>query len=482
MTGHRDFQRLVVVSNRLPVVLSRDDQGQWVVRPGEGGLVTALAPVLRDRGGIWIGWPGTEDEEAIEQVRTMTKEAGYQLLAVPLTAEDEKGYYQGFSNQTLWPLFHDLVGHCRFEPAHWQRYQEVNRRFAQIVADSTTEEDYVWVQDYHLLLVAGFLRELGVKRRLGFFLHIPFPALDIFSKLPWRKQILEAMLAYDLIGFQTSRDRRNFIQCLRSILHGSQHAGRGYLGEVRVGDRHVRVGHFPIGIDARKFASEAASAPVSEQAWLIHEALPKRQIVLGIDRLDYTKGIPERLRAVGNALERFPELRRQITFVQVVVPSRVGVGDYREQRRSIEQLVGKINGRFTSAGWTPVHYTYRALTWHELLAYYRTCEIALLTPLKDGMNLIAKEYCACSVESGVLILSEFAGAARQLQQGALLVNPNDIEGTAEALRQAFHMSHAERKRRIRKMQREVHRHDVFWWVDLFLNAAFGRRLADFPAA
>ncbi|HNS98069.1 MAG TPA: trehalose-6-phosphate synthase, partial [Polyangiaceae bacterium] len=459
----------------------RDEKGQWAARPGEGGLVTALAPVLRNRGGVWIGWPGTDDREALDKVKATSAQAGYQLLPVPLTAEDEKGYYHGFSNETIWPLFHDLVGHCRFEPAHWRKYQEVNQRFARTVLETTTQEDYVWVQDYHLMCLGSMLREKGVKRRLGFFLHIPFPAVDIFSKLPWRKQILEALLAYDLIGFQTARDRRNFIQCVRSLLQGVQHVGRGYLGAIRVGERQVLVGHFPIGIDAKRFASEAASAPVAEQAWYIHELLPKRQIVLGIDRLDYTKGIPERLRAVGNALERFPELHRQLTFVQVVVPSRVNVGDYRQQRRTIEQLVGKINGKFTTAGWTPVHYIYRALSWHELLAYYRTSEIALLTPLKDGMNLIAKEYCVCSVESGVLILSEFAGAARQLQ-GALLVNPNDIEATADALRQAFHMPAAERKRRIRKLQREVDRHDVFWWVDLFLNAAFGRRLADFPLA
>ncbi len=476
--------RLVVVSNRLPVVLSREqDSGAWRVSPGSGGLVTALAPVLKDRGGLWIGWPGTGDEDAVSFLRdhSSPESVGYTLRPVPLEQREEDLYYKGFSNGVIWPLFHDLLMRASFDPECFRAYEEVNDKFARVIAEFTREEDYIWVQDYHLMLVAAALQRMGLRRRTGFFLHIPFPSLDIFTKLPWRFQVLKGLLSYDLIGFQTARDRRNFVQCVRALMPGSKCAGSRSVSTLTTPERELRVGSFPIGIDARRFMGEARSKEVADRAWFIHEALPERKLVLGIDRLDYTKGIPQRIMAVGDALRRYPDLRGKITFIQVVVPSREDVPEYRQLRREVERLVGQINGQFTMSGWTPIHYIYRPLTREELLSYYRTTEIALITPLKDGMNLIAKEYCACSVDDGVLVLSEFAGAAAQLQTGALLVNPHDIEGTADALARAYHMDRDERRARMRRLRRKVARQDVFKWVDAFLRAAISKDLSAFPA-
>jgi len=480
-------RRLVVVSNRLPIVLRARASGGFDIERGQGGLVTALAPVLGNRGGLWIGWPGTTDENAASAVRAADSEGvGYELEPVPLSVEELDRYYYGFSNEILWPLFHDMPDRCNYDPSYWPAYRQVNAKFARAIVDNTDSEDYIWVQDYHLLLVAEELRRLGAdadrQRRVGFFLHIPFPPLDIFMKLPWRFQVLQGMLAYDLLGFQTARDLRNFLQCVRALMPRVHVvAGRKMGATLTTPDqRELRLGAFPIGIDYGKFTRSARSQQVADRAWYIHEDLPERKLILGVDRLDYTKGIPHRIRALADLLERYPEHRRQLTFIQVVVPSRTEVPEYQELKSEVERLVGEVNGRFTVSGWTPIHYIYRPLEHEELIAYYRTCELGLITPLKDGMNLVAKEYCACSLDDGVLIMSEFAGAAAQLQTGALLVNPFDIQGTADAIHRAITMRDEERRSRMKRLRRVVARQTVFWWVDSFLQAAIARDLASFP--
>ncbi len=473
--------RLVAVSNRLPITLKLE-KNEWSIEPGSGGLVTALAPVLKNRGGLWIGWSGgTNDADLAGLMRPASIHAGYSLFPVPLSQEEVKDYYYGFSNEIIWPLFHDLQTRCNFIPRYWYQYLTVNQRFAEVTSMHSRESDYVWVHDYHLMHLAHFLKQMGEQRQVGFFLHIPFPPLDIFMKLPWRAQILKALLEYDLVGFQTLRDRRHFLQCVQNLIEGAKIRGRGPVATVHLHDREVRVGAFPISIDFNAFTQKASSNEVSDTAWYLHEALPDRQVILGVDRLDYTKGIPERLHAFNSALERFPELRGKITLVQVVVPSRESVGEYQLLKSEIERLVGKINGKFTSSGWVPIHYLYRSLNPYELLAYYRLAEIALVTPLKDGMNLVAKEYCACNLEeNGVLILSEFAGAAAQLHRWAIMVNPYDIEGVSNAIHRAFHMNHGERKAKMRRLRRAIKRRDIFWWVNTFLKAALARDLYSFP--
>jgi alpha,alpha-trehalose-phosphate synthase [UDP-forming] len=483
-SNHGASSRLIVVSNRLPFAFRKGPTGAWQAEPGSGGLVTALMPVLRNRGGTWIGWPGAVGaaREFAPALAKAGAEAGYTLAAVPLDEAEIHDFYHGFANEVVWPLFHDLPSLCNFEPQYWQSYRDVNRKYANAIASHAQHGDFVWIHDYHLMHVAEELRALGTGARLGFFLHIPFPSPDIFMKLPWRKPVIDALLQHDLVGFQTMRDRRNFAACLEVLAPDVKLEGRGNVVKATRGERSLRVGSFPISIDYNAFMRAAAAPAVAEKAQELHRLLPKRKLVLGIDRLDYTKGIALRLRAFQSLLERYPELRGQVSLIQVVVPSRETIPQYRNMKTEIEQLVGRINGEFARpGGWVPVWYEYRSLTRLELLAYYRAADIALVTPLKDGMNLVAKEYCACSIEEDcVLILSEFAGAAEQLGGGALLVNPHDVHGVAEAIRAAHRMLEEERVARMRALRRSIRRQDVFDWVDGFLRAAIARELRDFP--
>jgi trehalose 6-phosphate synthase len=476
--------RLTIVSNRLPVVLKKTPRRGWDVQPGSGGLVTAMAPVLRDRGGLWVGWPGTSSELARNlrgPLREAARMSGYRLEPVPLNRAQVDGFYYGFANEVLWPLFHDLPSRCNFDPGYWKTYLECNGLFARVVKEQIAEGDPVWVHDYHLMGVAAQLREMGSESRLGFFLHIPFPPLDIFLRLPWRVEVLESLLAYDLIGLQTLRDRRNFVQCARALLPGLRFRGKGQVVSTEWKGREIRLGAFPISIDFEEFAGHASSREVAERAWYLHEEFPNRQLLLGVDRLDYSKGIPERLRGFERALECHRDLHGKITLIQVVVPSRVEIPKYQALKTEIERIVSEINGRFTKPGWVPIHYVFRSLDREELLAFYRTAEIAIVTPVKDGMNLVAKEYCACNVDlDGALILSEFAGAAAQLKKGALLVNPHNLDAVSDAVHQAFHMPADERRERMKKLRLGIRRRDIYWWVDNYLQAVFAKDLEAFP--
>jgi trehalose 6-phosphate synthase len=484
----RSKNRLVIVSNRLPIALEKDSAGCWRAEPGSGGLVTAIAPVLRDRGGLWIGWPGTTETEEMDLkalLHEAVKGSGYTFEPVPLTEEEVGNYYYGFANEILWPLFHDLQTRCNFDPAYWRVFQDVNRKFANVIFRSIDRDDYIWVHDYHLIGVGRELREFGVTYQIGYFLHIPFPPLDLFLKLPWRFQVLKALLAYDMVGFQTQRDEDNFVQCIRAMLKNVSVRSEGQFVTAEVNDREVRIGNFPISIDFDEFAVTAESLEVGQRVAEIQTNLGsdsnRRTILLGVDRLDYTKGIPERLAAFGNALERFPRLREKISLVQIIVPSRVNIPKYRDLKLEIERMVGEINGKYAQTGWVPIHYIFRSVDRTELIALYRAADIALITPLKDGMNLVAKEYCAANVtENGVLIMSEFAGAAVQLREEALLVNPYDVEGVAETIATAVDMPIAERRRRMQALRRKVRKFDIYWWVDSYLNAVFARDLKTFP--
>jgi trehalose 6-phosphate synthase len=431
MKDARMSGRLVAVSNRLPVVIEQEE-GRWQIGPGAGGLVTALAPVMRARGGVWIGWPGCGEEAPLEElVAAFERDQAFQLGPVPLTKEEVAKYYEGFANETLWPLFHDLLGHCQFSLENWQAYEQVNHRFAEQAAARLAPGDVLWVHDYQLLLVGRELRRLGLSQPLSFFLHIPFPSLDLFRRLPWKQEVIRAMLAFDLLGFQTLRDRRNFVQCARELVPEVQTEIHRRTTLLQHGGRTVRVGHFPIGIDFTEFNDDAETREVSEAAWYLHENLVNRQIVLGIDRLDYTKGVPERFLGFERALEKYPELLQRISFLQVVVPSRTRIAEYQSLKEKLDGHAGRI-------------------------------------------NLVAKEYCASSVEKrGVLILSEFAGAADQLHKGALLVNPYDVDGMADAIYRAFTMTAEERQRRMEWLRAEVRRHDVYRWVNSFLGSLPG---------
>jgi alpha,alpha-trehalose-phosphate synthase [UDP-forming] len=466
--------RLVNVSNRLPVSIKKTAHGLRVER-SSGGLATALESVWKEQPGVWIGWTGAAEDQAVavdELLARASRRRSYALRGVVLTKDEIDKFYAGFTNEIIWPLFHDMPTRCNFDPDYWEVYQAVNRKFAGAAAETARPGDFIWVHDYHLMLVGHYLMQSKSQSRTGFFLHIPFPSPDIFEQLPWRDSMLSALLAYDVVGFQTDRDRNNFLNCLRHLFTDANIEASGPHTVVRFRGRQSIVGTFPISIDFDEFADRTARREVAARAAAVRQEFLENILVLGVDRLDYTKGIPERLKAFRLLLQRFPELRRQITLAQVVVPSREDIPRYKELRRDIELLVSKINGQFTERGWVPVHYMHRTLGRDELLAHYRAADVALITPLKDGMNLVAKEFCAAQVdERGVLVISEFAGASAELRHGAILVNPNDIAGVAQAVRDAALMTPEEKSTRMRLLRNIVKEHNVHRWAESFLRAA-----------
>ncbi len=463
-------KRFVVVSNRLPVAIYKEDD-IWKIKPSPGGLVTALVPTMRQAQGLWIGWPGCTPEAPAEKLLSELENRDYDLKPVLLTEEEVRRYYRGFANQSLWPLFHDLLGQFSFDTQNWLTYVDVNRKFAEVVVGSVDPESFIWVHDYQLILVGRYLRELGFHRQLSFFLHIPFPSPDLFQRMPVGRELLEALLAYDHVGFQTARDRRNFIQCLKWFVPESRRLSYRRESFVHFEGRDVSVGYYPISINYKEFNDGAKDQRVAEASWYLHENVHSDILVLGLDRLDYTKGIPERFLAFERTLEKYEELCGKISLIQVVIPSRVNVSEYQDLKNELDSLAGRINGRFSRHGWIPIIYHFHDLERIQLLAHYRACEIALVTPLRDGMNLVAKEYCAAQVDNkGVLILSQFAGAVHQLSKGALVVNPYDIDGTADAIYAACIMNPEERERRMKLLRTEVRRTDVRRWVRRFMDA------------
>ena len=468
-------KRFIVVSNRLPIVISKEND-QWGIQPGSGGLITALTPILKENKSLWVGWPGTGGKAPIRKLLDQFgSEQGYKLVGIPLSQQEIERYYWGFSNGTLWPLLHDLLGYCKFNLEDWQTYVAVNKKFARAIKKLNRENDIIWVHDYQLSMVGHFLKKLKVRQPLAYFHHIPFPSLDLLRRLPWKTEYTKALLAFDLLGFQTLRDRRNFVNTVTSLISEASILQRQRnFTLIKYGERIIQARNLPISIDFNEFNNAAHSPEVQDAAWYLHENLHERQLMLGIDRLDYTKGIPERFLAFELALEKYPELKQKISLLQVVVPSRTLDPYYQKLKEQLEQMTGRINARFGDAGWIPIHYIFRSLDNTQLIAHYRTSEIAFITPLRDGMNLVAKEYCACSVENnGVLILSEFAGAADQLGEKALLVNPYDIEKTADTIYQAFTMPLEERQQRMRWLRNQIQRNDVHQWLRYFMRALDG---------
>lgn len=450
--------RIVVVANRLPVSWQPDTEG-WETSPG--GLVSALTPILRDTSGSWVGWSGVTD-----QAFDPFQHDDISLVPVHLDHEQYQGFYVGFCNGTLWPLYHDAVREPRFHRHWWRPYVEVNQLFAEAVAASGRPSDVVWVQDYQLQLLPQMIRNRGAAHRIGFYLHIPFPPVELFSKLPWRHQVLEGLLGADVLAFQSRSSRSNFSVSARRLL-GAKGTSRSLEWE----GREIQLQVAPIGIDAGAIRQLSTTDTVRRRVAAIRSELGDPTVViLGVDRLDYTKGIDHRIRSLRTLFESNPDLVGKVTFVQVAVPSREEVEEYKQIRRDIEALVGRVNGDFATLGRSPVHYLYRSLPHEELIAYYRLADVMLVTPLRDGMNLVAKEYVATRYDrTGVLVLSEFAGAAEQLTQ-AVIVNPYDLDGLADALRRAIDMDHGEQSRLMRGLRRSVSDHDVFWWADRCLNA------------
>ena len=469
------MNRLTVVSNRLPVTLESGPDS-CKVRLSSGGLVSALLPVIHKYGGCWVGSADYGDSLELDSlVSSIAASEGFQMSPVSLSAELRSDYYCGFCNEILWPLFHDLQSRCNFEPRYWYAYQEANSQFCEKVASQALTDDLIWVQDYHLMLMGEMLSRRFDRRRLLYFHHIPFPPPDVFEKLPWRKQILEGLFGFGLVAFQSQRDRYNFLSCVRRFFPQCVLKKHGRNLVIRNNSSETLIGTFPIEIDYDDFVRSATNPVVSADAEDIRRHLQDCHVVLGVDRLDYTKGIPERIRGFRTLLERYPALHGHVTLIQIAVPSREGIRHYRELQAELGRLLKEVNARFARPGWTPIHYLNRHFSRAELTAFYRAADVALITPVKDGMNLVSKEFCASRIDdSGVLILSEFAGAAHELKTGALLVNPYDAEGIATALYNAFEMNAREKSRRMKRMRKRVRAHNVFEWCERILSAAGAR--------
>lgn len=453
-----DQKRVVVVANRLPVAYNLDD-GSWSTSPG--GLVSALTPILRRTSGSWVGWSGVAGRAFEPFVHN-----GIQQVPVDLSREEYESFYVGFCNATLWPLYHDAVRVPQFHRHCWRSYVEVNRRFAEVAAKAGGSGDVAWVQDYQLQLVPQMLREMAPDNMIGFYLHIPFPPVELFAKMPWRESVLEGLLGADVLAFQSSSSRTNFAVAARRLL-----GAEGSSGSLAWQGRVIELQVAPIGIDHDHLSESAKSDAIEQSARRIRKELGSPDsVIFGVDRLDYTKGINVRMRSFKTLLDRNPALVGKVSFVQVAVPSREDVAEYQRIRAEIEGLVGRINGDLAEVGRPPIHYLYRSVPFDELVAYYRAADVMLVTPLRDGMNLVAKEYVATRYDdTGALVLSEFAGAAEQLSR-AFVVNPYDIDGLADTLRQAIDRAEAGPNDEMRALRQSVSTHNVFWWAELCLGA------------
>ncbi len=445
--------RVVVVANRLPVRRVGDG---WETSPG--GLVSAMAPILRERAGSWVGWAGDSEH------REPFDHDGIRQVPVPLSATEVDDFYLGFSNGTIWPLYHDVIRTPEFHRHWWRPYVEVNLRFAERAASILEPGDIAWVHDYQLQLVPAMLRELRNDVKIGFFLHIPFPPVELFARLPWRRQIIEGLLGADLLGFQTRLGRHNFGRASRRF-----GGATGNTREAVVDGHTTRLASHPISIDVQAYADLAGRSSTWEHVGRLRAELGGRKVILGVDRLDYTKGIDVRLRAFDTLLKQHPEVANEVVFVQISVPSRSEVADYERMRADVETLVGRINGAHGDLHHSPVHYSYGGLGTEELAAYYLLADVMCVTPLRDGMNLVAKEFVASRRgNNGVLVLSEFAGAAHELSR-ALIVNPYDVDGVAAALWRALRMSQSEVGSRMASLRRQVRKNDVFMWARSFIE-------------
>ena len=461
------MQRLIIVSNRLPVSVERR-AGTIGVKASVGGVATGLGAFHDTHDSIWVGWADVPESHLSAEERTRIRAEladKHRCVPVFLTASDVRGYYAGFSNETIWPLFHHFTQFAEFDAGNWAAYERVNRKFCDAILEVARPEDIIWVQDYQLMLLPKMLREKLPDARIGFFLHIPFPSFQVFRVLPWSREILEGLLGSDLIGFHTYDYVRGFVSSARRILAIEEQYGR-----MVVDERLVTVDAFPMGIDYERYAQGAATRQARKATARVIAGSGGRKIVLSIDRLDYTKGIPERLRAFDEFLDRYPKWRNKVSLLCVAVPSRTRVEKYRKLKEQVERLVGSINGKHATVDWIPVRYLYRSVPFPTLVGMYAAADVAYVTPLRDGMNLIAKEYVAARGDTGgVLVLSEMAGAAKELGE-ALQVNPYDLNGMVETLNTALMMPPEEQRERMAAMQHRVSRYTVTRWAEEFLSS------------
>lgn len=450
------MSRLIIVSNRV-ADLRKSTQS--------GGLAVGLADALKERGGVWFGWNG-ETRDELPPSADAEQVGNVRMISTPLTEKDYAEYYLGFSNRVLWPLCHYRLDLVEYEPEFFDGYCRVNDRFADLLSPHIEPGDLVWVHDYHLIPMADCLRRRGVVERIGFFLHIPFPPHDMLSASPNHQRLVEMLLSYDVIGFQTAADVGNF----RHYVEDRNLAVVAGDNLLRVGDRTVVLKDYPIGIDVDVFRGMSEDAPEDVRIDAARRNLLRRKQIIGVDRLDYSKGLPDRFQAFERLLAHHPEIEREVTFLQIAPPTREDVDAYSELREELEGLAGSINGRFSDFNWTPLRYINRPVSREKLAALFRVSHVGLVTPLRDGMNLVAKEFVAAQDDEdpGVLVLSQFAGAAEDLAE-ALIINPYDIDGTADAIYQALNMRREERRERHQALLARIRSRDANAWLNSFIG-------------
>ena len=480
------MNKTIIVSNRLPVDL-RFENNKLISKASVGGLATGMKSVHSQGSGILIGWSGLTEEELGPGQAALVDHAleKEKCARVPLSAKDIDNYYYGFSNRALWPLFHYFQAYTQFELIHWESYKEVNRKFADVVISHAGSGDTVWVHDYQLLLVPELVRKQRPDLTIGFFLHIPYPSYELFRTCPWRDELLQGMLGADLIGFHTYDYVRHFISSASRI------AGLEIrFNEIIYGDRIIKADFFPMGIDFERYhgaALEHASRPEESKSELMRSielhstSYADARLVLSIDRMDYTKGIPNRIKAFEYFLNKYPQYIGKVRLVMLAVPSRENVPQYQQLKRETDELVGRINGRLATVNWTPIWYFYRSMPFDDLIDLYTASDVALITPVRDGMNLVAKEYVATRIGgNGVLILSEMAGASKELQE-ALLVNPNNFEQVADSLKSALDMPLEEQKSRLDSLQKRIARYNVERWAAAFMSSLIATKTLTTPS-
>ena len=466
------MNKTIIVSNRLPLQISIEEDS-LIVTPSVGGLATGMKSVHADGNGVWVGWSGINEDELSPELskKVDTKVRAEKCISVPLTTTDIKEYYEGFSNKTLWPLFHYFMEYSIFQEHEWEAYKRVNLKFAEVVTENLEDGDTVWVHDYQLLLLPHLIKEQRPNTNIGFFLHIPFPSFEIFRTFPKREEILRGMLGADLLGFHTYDYERHFLSSIKRIIRLDVN-----FNNISFHDRVISVDSFPMGIDYDKFHNAALTSnnTVREKAALSLrtevESIDDIKLILSIDRMDYTKGIPNRIKAFEYFLDSYPEYKGKVRLIMLAVPSRSNVSQYKKLKRRTDEFVGRINSKFATLSWTPISYLYRSVPFDDLIDLYTSSDVALITPLRDGMNLVAKEFVATRTNlDGVLILSEMAGAAQEMNE-ALLINPLNFEDFANNLNRALTMPLKEQKTRIEFMQKRLKRYNVEKWAKEFLSS------------
>ncbi|RMG59224.1 MAG: trehalose-6-phosphate synthase [Deltaproteobacteria bacterium] len=467
----RNSARLLLVSNRPPYSFKAgegEEESSGELVRGTGGLVSALDPVMKKRGGEWFALVSRDSHRHTTRVRIKDEGngPGYKINFLKIDRKLLDGFYLGFSNSTLWPLFHCFLGRTTFEKKHWENYLKVNIEVAKEIGKRVKAGDLVWVHDYHFLILPKLLKRIKKDISIAFFLHIPFPPPDILQAMPWAEEILEGILGADLVGFHTEGYMRNFLDSVEGLLEYRVDRSRRVIFR---GERKIRCGKFPISIDYEKFQKTALSEAVQRKVKGIRDAFGVKNLGIGVDRLDYTKGVLERLMAIERLLERYRELRRNFVFIQLTVPSREKVAEYEEMKRVIDETVGRLNGKFAEGGWMPIHYYYRSFQFETLVSYYRAADVGVVTPLRDGMNLVSKEYVVSKVGlPGALVLSELTGAADELKE-AFLVNPYDIDAVADAIYVALTVPDHVKRERIEKLNRRIMKNNIYRWVSEFMK-------------